>query len=85
MRHSERSRRCEGVNLFFADGKEAFQEIFHSHLHVIPHHRGDGFSIDAFWRRRSGEPPGAPAASIRDALISAAGTSLIGENNDEPL
>ena len=30
------SLRCEGVNLFVADGEAAFQEVFHSHLHVIP-------------------------------------------------
>lgn len=27
---------CDGVNLFLADGKAAGQEVFHSHLHVIP-------------------------------------------------
>ena len=34
--------RCEGVNLFLADGEAAGQEIFHVHLHVIPRQRGDG-------------------------------------------
>ncbi|MEO6318762.1 MAG: HIT domain-containing protein [Acidimicrobiales bacterium] len=28
--------RCDGVNLFYADGEAAFQEIFHAHLHVFP-------------------------------------------------
>ena len=37
--------KCEGVNLFLADGKTAFQEIFHVHLHVIPRFRGDGFGL----------------------------------------
>jgi len=37
--------KCEGVNLFLADGKAAFQEIFHVHLHVIPRYKGDGFGI----------------------------------------
>lgn len=27
---------CEGVNLFLADGEAAFQEVFHSRLHVFP-------------------------------------------------
>lgn len=37
--------KCEGINLFLADGEAAFQEIFHVHLHVIPRFRGDGFGI----------------------------------------
>ena len=41
--------RCEGVNLFYADGEAAFQEVFHSHLHVIPRFAGDGFVITANW------------------------------------
>ena len=27
---------CEGINVFLADGKAAFQEVFHFHLHVFP-------------------------------------------------
>ena len=38
--------RCEGINLFLADGEAAFQEIFHVHLHVIPRFRGDGFGLE---------------------------------------
>ena len=37
--------KCEGVNLFLADGEVAFQEVFHVHLHVIPRFRGDGFGL----------------------------------------
>ena len=37
--------RCEGVNLFLADGEAAGQDVFHVHLHVIPRHAGDGFAI----------------------------------------
>ena len=37
--------RCEGVNLFLADGEAAMQEVFHVHLHVIPRFRGDGFGL----------------------------------------
>lgn len=36
---------CEGVNLFLADGEPAGQEIFHSHLHVFPRYKGDGFGF----------------------------------------
>jgi histidine triad (HIT) family protein len=37
--------RCEGVNLFLADGPVAGQEVLHVHLHVIPRYRGDGFGL----------------------------------------
>ncbi len=40
------SLRSEGVNLFLADGAAAGQTVFHSHLHVIPRFRGDGFRIN---------------------------------------
>jgi diadenosine tetraphosphate (Ap4A) HIT family hydrolase len=37
--------RCEGVNLFLADGSVAGQDVFHVHLHVIPRYTGDGFGF----------------------------------------
>jgi histidine triad (HIT) family protein len=37
--------RCEGVNLFLADGEAAMQEVFHVHLHVFPRWKGDGFGL----------------------------------------
>ncbi len=37
--------RCEGVNLFLADGEAAMQEVFHVHLHVFPRFTGDGFGL----------------------------------------
>ena len=42
--------RCEGVNLFLADGEAAFQEVPHVHMHVFPRYHGDSFRIDADWR-----------------------------------
>jgi diadenosine tetraphosphate (Ap4A) HIT family hydrolase len=61
--------RCEGINLFLADGEAAFQEIFHAHLHVFPRFAGDSFRIDADWlvhpTRKELE---ANAARIRGAL-----------------
>ncbi len=39
------SLRCEGVNLFLADGAAAGQEVFHVHLHVFPRFQGDGFGF----------------------------------------
>ena len=41
--------RCEGVNLFLADGEAAGQEVCHVHLHVFPRFVGDAFRIDADW------------------------------------
>jgi histidine triad (HIT) family protein len=37
--------RCEGVNLFLADGEAAMQDVFHAHLHVFPRFGGDGFGL----------------------------------------
>ncbi len=37
--------KCEGINLFLADGEAAGQEVFHVHLHVIPRFKGDGFGV----------------------------------------
>lgn len=41
--------RCEGINLFLADGAAAFQEVFHVHMHVIPRFPGDPFKVVADW------------------------------------
>ena len=37
--------RCQGINLFVADGAPAGQEVFHVHIHVIPRYRGDSFGF----------------------------------------
>ena len=62
--------RCEGINLFLADGEAAGQEVFHIHLHVFPRFPGDDFRIDADWS--APRPPraelDAQAARIRHAL-----------------
>ena len=39
--------RCDGVNLFYADGEAANQTVFHAHLHVFPRYDGDGFGLIA--------------------------------------
>lgn len=48
--------RCEGVNMYLADGRVAGQDVAHIHLHVFPRFEGDGFElkIDPSSRR----PPG---------------------------
>ena len=40
---------CEGINLFLADGEAAFQDVFHTHMHIIPRFKGDSFKISADW------------------------------------
>ncbi len=37
--------KCEGVNLFLADGRAAGQDVMHVHLHVIPRFHGDGHHL----------------------------------------
>jgi histidine triad (HIT) family protein len=63
------SIRAEGINLFYADGEIAFQEVFHSHMHVFPRYEGDTFKLDADW---TNQPPrselDAVAETIRESL-----------------
>ena len=42
----ESGLRCEGINLFLADGEAAGQEVFHVHIHVFPRFSGDGFRLE---------------------------------------
>ena len=60
--------RSDGVNLFYADGEAASQEVFHAHLHVFPRFKGDGFTMDA---QRGSQPTREElnqlAAAIRNA------------------
>ena len=63
--------RCEGVNLFLADGEAAMQEIFHVHLHVFPRYAGDGFGLrfGPHYRERPGRTAlEAAAEQVRAAL-----------------
>jgi len=62
----ESGLRCEGINLFHADGAVAFQEVFHSHLHVIPRYEGDSFRISAKRQR----PPSRAELDAHATLIS---------------
>ena len=65
--------RCEGINLFLADGEAAGQEVFHVHLHVIPRYVGDGFGI-RFGPGYGHRPPRAEldavAGRIQGALVA---------------
>ena len=63
--------RCEGIDLFVADGAAAGQEVFHVHLHVIPRFDGDGFGF-IFPPDYANRPPRAEldrvAADVRGQL-----------------
>jgi diadenosine tetraphosphate (Ap4A) HIT family hydrolase len=63
--------KCEGVNLLLSDGRAAFQEIFHVHLHVIPRFEGDSLRI-SFGRKYGLKPDRNEldriAVKIRDGL-----------------
>ena len=60
--------RCEGINLFLADGAAARQEVFYVHLHVFPRFAGDAFRIDADW---SVAPPCAELDAIAARIRAA--------------
>lgn len=36
---------CDGVNFIMSSGEAAGQEVFHTHLHVIPRYKDDGISF----------------------------------------
>ncbi|MGK7914796.1 MAG: HIT family protein [Prochloraceae cyanobacterium] len=40
----ESGLKCEGVNMFLADGEAAKQDVFHVHLHIFPRFKGDDFA-----------------------------------------
>lgn len=63
LRQSE--LRCEGINLFMADGTAAGQTVFHVHLHVIPRFPEDGLGFRF--------PPGYARGVTREALDRQAG------------
>ena len=63
--------RCEGVNLFLADGEAALQDVFHVHLHVIPRFKGDGFNLtfaDSYYTRPSRAELERDAEKIRKVI-----------------
>ena len=63
--------KAEGINLMLADGKAAFQEIPHIHLHVIPRFTGDGIRIQAgpdYGKEPPTEELAANAKKIKNAL-----------------
>ncbi len=61
---------ADGVNLMLSDGEAAGQEVMHSHLHVVPRHRGDSLQITADWSRPTRGALDNRARRLREELES---------------
>jgi histidine triad (HIT) family protein len=60
--------RCEGINLFLSDGESAGQDVFHTHLLVVPRFAGDTLRITCAWPEpRPRSELDRAAAAIRQA------------------
>ena len=60
----------DGRGLFLADGEAAGQEVFHTHLHVLPRFAGDGFRLQV--------TSGAPSRDELDAVAGRIRAELAG-------
>lgn len=56
---------AEGVNFIMNNGEEAGQEVFHSHLHVVPRLKDD----DAYQTPKHVENPSAKFSEVKVKLI----------------
>lgn len=63
--------RCEGINVLLCDGEAAYQTVFHFHLHIIPRHAGDGWTLKAAAPQRERSLLDSDAQTIKDAIPSA--------------
>jgi len=60
--------RCEGVDLFLADGEDVCQEIFHVLLHAVPRFSGDGFGM-RFGHRYGSRPDKKELDNIASSIV----------------
>jgi len=63
--------RCEGLNLWMANGRCAGQTVFHAHLHIVPRFSGDGFGLrfpPHYGHRSADEELTTLAEQVRKAL-----------------
>jgi histidine triad (HIT) family protein len=58
----------DGYNLFQTNGAAAGQEVFHSHVHVVPRYEGDSVSLGFEAGDLEDDRAEAVQADIRDAL-----------------
>lgn len=63
------SLNCAGVNFLLSCGAAAGQEVFHTHLHIIPRYENDGVTFpNEFGAYSSDEEKDEVGESIRSAL-----------------
>jgi len=62
---AKRNLQADGVNLVNSCGAQAWQTVFHFHMHVIPRYEGDPLKLP--WVPRPGDPEqiAAAAAALR--------------------
>jgi histidine triad (HIT) family protein len=75
IRHS--GVRCEGINVFLADGQAAGQEVFHLHMHIWARYAGDPFGFAIDW----GMPPSRAELDVAAQRIRSAYDQL-GDGSD---
>ncbi len=64
---------CGGITFSVAEGEVAGQEVSHTHLHVIPRHKGDGFG----WQRH-GRPEDRASLDTVALKIASVFNSVVG-------
>ena len=59
----------QGLSVYQANGKAAWQSVFHYHMHLVPRHDGDGMALS--WPAKNPPPEKLAeyAAAIRRALV----------------
>jgi histidine triad (HIT) family protein len=58
----------QGLSVYQANGKAAWQTVFHYHMHLVPRHEGDGMALTWPAKNPPREKLGEYAAAIRQAL-----------------
>jgi histidine triad (HIT) family protein len=58
----------EGLSVYQANGKAAWQSVFHYHMHLLPRHEGDGMALTWPAKNPPREKLAEYAAQIRRTL-----------------
>ena len=58
----------QGLSVYQANGKAAWQTVFHYHMHLVPRHEGDGMALTWPAKNPPREKLGEYATEIRKAL-----------------